>query len=156
MVQPETHERKTLSARRGVADRAGTGDSTARERGFIRTLAAAVTAGDYMKKAFALLRGIREEVSAFGEAGHVGDYLRGLYTEAGSMAETKHRGEYYRAVEDTAGSTAVSLRHLFIFVRLVTLSLVRDYLLSRFLRSRDELVLKSAVTRELELNSSIL
>ncbi|MDR2785393.1 MAG: hypothetical protein LBB83_05725 [Treponema sp.] len=156
LVRPETREQRTLSARRGVADRAGTGDSTARERGFIRTLVAAVAAADYTKKVSALLRGIREEVSTFGKSGHVGDYIRGLYTEAGSMAETKHRGEYYRAVEDTAGSTAFSPRHLFIFIRLVTLSLVRDYLLSRFLRSRDELVLKSAVARELELDSSIL
>jgi hypothetical protein len=71
------------------------------------------------------------------------------------MAETRHEGEYYRGVQDTAGSEAVSLRHLFIFLRLVTLALVRDYLLSRFLRSRDELVLKSPVTRELELESAI-
>jgi hypothetical protein len=90
-----------------------------------------------------------------GEAGHLGDYLRGIYTEAGSVAETRHEGEYYREIEDTAGSTAFSLRHLFIFLRLATLSLVRDYLLSRFLRSRDELVLKSPVTKELELESVI-
>jgi hypothetical protein len=49
------------------------------------------------------------------------------------MAETEHEAEYYRAVADTAGSTAMSLRHVLIFIRLATLSLVRDYLLSRFL-----------------------
>jgi hypothetical protein len=154
-VKPETREQRNLSARRGIADEAGTGDSTARERVFIRTLFTAVSTGDYAGKVITLLRGIREEVSALGEAGHLGDYLRGLYIEAGSMAETRHEGEYYRTVEDTAGNTAVSLRHLFIFIRLVTLSLVRDYLLSRFLRSRDEIVLKSPVTRELELDSAI-
>jgi hypothetical protein len=71
------------------------------------------------------------------------------------MAETKQKGEYYRAVEDTTGSSGVSLRHLFIFLRLVTLSFVRDYLIHRFLRSREELVIKSAVVRELVLESRI-
>jgi hypothetical protein len=154
-VRPETEGKRSLSARRDVADYEGVEDSTARERGFIRTLVTAVSTGGYAGKVITLLRGIREEVSALGEAGHLGDYLRGLYTEAGVMAETTHEGEYYRAVEDTAGSMAVSLRHLFIFLRLVTLSLVRDYLLSRFLRSRDELVVKSPVTREIELDSAI-
>jgi hypothetical protein len=126
-----------------------------RERGFIRTLVAAVGTGDYAGKIFTLLRTIQEQAATFGETGHVGDYLRGLYTEAGSMAETGHEGEYHRGIEDTAGSTAFSLRHLFIFLRLATLSLVRDYLLSRFLRSKDELVLKSPVIRELELESAI-
>jgi hypothetical protein len=154
-VQPETHEQRTLSVWRGIVDEAGTGDSTARQRGFIRTLFTAVSTGDYAGKASALFRSIQEQAATFGEAGHLGDYLRGLYTEAGSMAETRHKGEYYRKVEDTAGNTAVSLRHLFIFIRLVTLSLVRDYLLPRFLRSRDEIVLKSPVTRELELDSRI-
>jgi hypothetical protein len=154
-VRTGTHEQRNLSARRNVVDQAETQDSTARQRGFIRTLVTAVSTGDYAGKVFTLLRTIQEQATTFGEEGHLGDYLRGLYTEAGNMAETGHEGEYYRAVEDTAGSTGVSLRHLFIFLRIATLSLVRDYLLSRFLRSRDELVLKSPVTRELELESRI-
>jgi hypothetical protein len=154
-VRPEIHGERNLSSRRDVADHAGAGDSAGRERGFIRTLVAAVSAGGYAGKAAALLRRIGEEVNTFGEAGHLGDYIRGLYTEAGSMAETKHEGEYYRTVEDAAGSTGVSLRRLFIFLRLATLSLVRDYLISRFLRSREELVIKSAVVRELTLESKI-
>jgi hypothetical protein len=154
-LRPETHEQKNLSARRGIVDQAETQDNTVRQRGFIRTLVAAVTAGDYVGKAVTLLHTIQEQAAAFGEAGHLGDYIRGLYTEAGSMAETGHEGEYHREVQDTAWSMGVSLRHLFIFLRLATLSLVRDYLLSRFLRSRDELVLKSPVTGELELESVI-
>jgi hypothetical protein len=102
-----------------------------------------------------LLRGIREQAAAFGEAGHVGAYIRGLYTEAGSMAETGHEGEYYRKVQDTAESMGVSLRHLFIFIRLVTEGLIRDFLLRRFLKSNEELVLKSPVCRELTLDSRL-
>jgi hypothetical protein len=154
-VRPETHGQRNLSAWRDVTDQAGAQDSTARQRGFIRTLVAAVSAGDYAGKVSALFRTIQEQAATFGEAGHWGDYLRGLYTEAGTMAETKHEGEYYRVVEDTAGSIGVSLRHLFIFLRLVTLSLIRDYLIPRFLRSREELVIKSPVVRELMLESKV-
>jgi hypothetical protein len=154
-VGPRTHEGRNLSARRDVADQAGTGDSTARQRGFIRILVVAVTTGDYTGKVSAWFRIIQEQTATFGEAGHLGDYIRGLYTEAENMAETRHEGEYYRMVQDTAENTGVSLRHLIIFLRLVTLSLVRDYLISRFLRSREELVIKSPVTREIELESKI-
>jgi hypothetical protein len=154
-VRPETTETRNLSARRNIATQAGTGDSTARQRGFIRTLAAAVTAGDYAGTVQAWFRTIQEQAAAFGEAGHLGDYVRGLYTEAESVAETKHEGEYYREVQDTAGSTAFSLRHLFIFIRLVTTGFVRDFLLRRFLKSNEELVLKSPVCRELILESTL-
>jgi hypothetical protein len=102
-----------------------------------------------------LLRAIQEQAATFGEAGYLGDYIRGLYTEAGNLAETRHEGEYYRTVQDTAGNVGVSLRHLFIFLRLATVSFVRDYLIPRFLRSREELVIKSAVARELILESKV-
>jgi hypothetical protein len=122
---------------------------------FTRTLAQGVTLVDSRKPAGAYQRRVTQTETAGDRAGHRAEYLRGLFIQAGSLAETGREGEYYRAVEDTAGITGVSLRHLFIFLRLATLSLVRDYLISRFLRSRDEIVLKSPVTRELELDSRI-
>jgi hypothetical protein len=78
-----------------------------------------------------------------------------MFEEVGNMAETRHEGAYYRKVQDTAGSTGVSLRHLFIVLRLATLSFVRDYLIPRFLRSREELVIKPSVVRELILENKI-
>jgi hypothetical protein len=92
-IRPETHEQRSLATRRDIADQAGTGDSTARQRGFIRTLVTAVTTADYAGKIQTWVRSIQEQAAAFGEAGHLGDYIRGLYTEAGSMAETTHKGE---------------------------------------------------------------
>jgi hypothetical protein len=150
-----TEGKRNLSARRDIADHAETGDSTARQRGFIRTLLAGVTAAGYTGKIFTLFRTVREEAAAFGEAGHWGDYLRGLYIEAGSMAETNHAGDYHRTVEDTAHNEAASLRHLFVLIRLITLSLVRDYITGRFLKSKEELVIKSPVCRELILESTL-
>jgi hypothetical protein len=130
-------------------------DSRKRTGNYKRAMAMNAASGDYAGKALAWFRTIQEQAATFGAAGHLGDYIRGLYTEAGNIAEIRHEGEYHRVVQDMAGSTAVSLRHLFIFLRLTTLSLVRDYLLSRFLRSREELVIKSPVVRELILESRI-
>jgi hypothetical protein len=155
VVWPGTEGKRRFSARRNIADQAGTGDSTARQRGFIRTLVAAAVAGDYAGKAAAWLRRLREEAAASGEAGRLGDYIRGLYAEAGSVAETTHEGEYHREVQDTAGSMAVSLRHLFIFLRLATISFVRDYITGRFLKSKEEVVIKSPVCREITLDSTL-
>jgi hypothetical protein len=132
------------------------GKQTARYKRAAATGAvAAVTAADYAGNVAAWFRAIREEAAAFGEAGRLGDYLRGLYAEAGSMAETRHGGEYCRAVKDTVGSMAVSLRRLFIFLRLAAVSLVRDYITGRFLKSKEEAVIKSPVCREVTIESSL-
>jgi hypothetical protein len=101
------------------------------------------------------MRLIQDTESPGDETGHTADYLRGLFVEAGNMAEITHRAEYYRRLIDRADIAAVPLRHLFIFIRLLTGAYIRDYLIPRFLRSRDELVLKSPVTREIELESKI-
>jgi hypothetical protein len=155
IVNPELLEKRRVSVRREVVTQAGTEDSTIRQRGFIRTLLGAVDAQDYAGKVFAWFRGIQEEASALGDTGHLGDYIRGLYSEAGSMTEICQRGAYNRNVQDAAGSIAVLVRRLSIFLRLVTVGLIRDYLIPRFLRSREELVLKSPMVRELMLESKV-
>jgi hypothetical protein len=71
------------------------------------------------------------------------------------MTETKHRAEYHRKQQDTAYSEAVSLRHLFIFIRLITGAYIRDYIIGRFLKSKEELIIKSPVCRELILESTL-
>jgi hypothetical protein len=75
--------------------------------------------------------------------------------EAGSIAETTHRGEYHRKQQDTAYSEAVSLRHLFVFIRLLTGAYIRDYIIGRFLKSKEEVVIKSPVCREIILESTL-
>jgi hypothetical protein len=154
-VRPETAGQRSLSARRDMSDQTETGDRIARQRGFIRTLIAGVTSTDHAGKIFTLFRSIRGEAATFAEAGHWGDYLRGISSEAGSMAETNRAETYHRRVQDTAHTESVSLRKLFIFIRLITRSLVRDYIIGRFLRSKEELIIKSPVCREITLESTL-
>jgi hypothetical protein len=84
-----------------------------------------------------------------------GDYFRGLYIEAGNIAETSYCGDSYRTVSDTVQADGVTLRHLFIFIKILTTSIVHDFILRRFLVAREELKLKSCITRELTLESKI-
>jgi hypothetical protein len=154
-VRPSTEETRKLDVKRDINAEAGTQDSTARQRGFIRTLLMAVDVPDYAGKVFNWFRTIRHEAAVFDRAGHLGDYFRGLYTEAGGMVEIIHTGEYYRLQQDTVTTQALSIRHLIIFIRLVTVGFIRDYLIPRFLRSKEEIVLKSKVSREIELDSRL-
>jgi hypothetical protein len=95
-------------------------------------------------------------LAAFDAAEHGGgSYIRGIYTLAGSLAETNHEAEYYRFQQDTVNSEAVSLRHLIIFIRLLTVGFVRDFIIRRFLISKEDIVLKSSVCREIVLDSRI-
>jgi hypothetical protein len=140
---------------RGITDKAGIGSGMGGMVTFFRTLFGVGGSGDSTSRFITRMRVIQDTGTVEDDTGHTADYLRGLFIEAGSMAGTTHRAEYHRKQQDTAYSEAVSLRHLFIFLRLVTLSLVRDYLIPRFLRSREELVIKSPVVREIILESRV-
>jgi hypothetical protein len=111
--------------------------------------------GDSAGSVITRMRVIQDRESVGDDVGHTADYLRGLFIEAGSRAETTRRGTYRRVQQDTAYSEAVSLRHLFIFIRLLTGGYVRDYIIGRFLKSKEELVIKSPVCREIILESTL-
>jgi hypothetical protein len=84
-----------------------------------------------------------------------GNYFRDLYSEAGNRAETIRLGTFYRTESDTAQAQGFVFRGLLIFVKILTATFVRDFILRRFLIAREELVLKSCITRELILESKI-
>jgi hypothetical protein len=100
-------------------------------------------------------RELEEQIAIFDSAGRLGDYIRGLYESAGGIVEAGHLSAYYRKQEDTVYTETIPLRSLFIFIRLVTVGLVRDFILQRFLRSNEDIVLKSPVCREIEIESRI-
>jgi hypothetical protein len=85
----------------------------------------------------------------------IGTYKRNLAMNGRGTTALVHASSYYRKQTDTAFAKGVSLRHLIVFVRLLTTALVRDFIIRRFLRAQEELVLKSAVCREIVLESRI-
>jgi hypothetical protein len=78
-----------------------------------------------------------------------------LAVTAGSIAETRHKAEYYRFNTDTVQASGAVFRGLLLFVKIVSRVFIRDCLLGRFLKAREELILKSAICREIVLESKI-
>jgi hypothetical protein len=121
----------------------------------VRTLTQGITLTEAPKLTGAYKRSTTETVRLADSKSQWGAYVRGLRMEAANRAETRHGGEYYRKQADTVQAEGIPLRSLFIFVRLLTTSFVRDFLLRRFLKSNEELVLKSPVCRGLTLESRL-
>jgi hypothetical protein len=109
---------------------------------FFRILSGYAGSGDSTGSFIARMRVIQDRGTVGDDLGHTADYLRGLFVEAGTIAETKHRAEYHRKQQDTAHSEAVPLRHLFIFIRLLTGAYIRDYIIGRFLEGIISAVIK--------------
>jgi hypothetical protein len=122
---------------------------------FRRHLTMPVRANDLAERCIGFLSKLVETMNVFDCTRHWGAYIRGLLVEAISIAETSHSGEFYRKQTETVQADGTVFRGLLIFVRLLAVSLVRDYILRRFLKSNEDIVLKSAVCRELEIDSRI-
>jgi hypothetical protein len=60
-----------------------------------------------------------------------------------------------RLLSETVQADGPVFRGLLILVRLVTVSFVRDFILRRFLKAQEQIVLKSCVCGEITLESRI-
>jgi hypothetical protein len=131
------------------------GSEAKRSQGFYRKAQESIGGGDITAFPVLFLRSLPETAGITDRKTQWAAYIRGLRTEAASMAETKHGGDYYRKQADTVQAAGIPFRSLFIFVRLLTTSFIRDFLLRRFLKSNEELVLKSPVCREIIRDSKV-
>jgi hypothetical protein len=131
------------------------GSETKRSQGFYRKTHDGVRGADATSFSILFLRSLPETLQLTDSKIQWGAYIRGLQVEAASIAETMHGGDYYRKQADTVQAAGMPFRSLLIFIRLVTTSLIRDFLLGRFLKSNEELVLKSPICREIILDSGI-
>jgi hypothetical protein len=144
-----------LAALREAASPVAPLDAVERKPAFMRAILNSLALHDTGRYPVVWLRRLPEIQGVGDTTGHIGNYVRGLYAAAGSLAETSHAGAYRRKQADTANSQAASLRHLFVFIRLLSVSFIRDFIIRRFLKSNEDLILKSCVCRELFLDSSI-
>jgi hypothetical protein len=83
-------------------------------------------------------------------------FIRGLVDVAGVESEVKAGWVQLRKITDTVQAAGLVFRGLLLFVRIATGAFVRDYLLSRFLKAKSEITLKSCVTKEITLESKIM
>jgi hypothetical protein len=140
---------------REMRDTAGVGSAVGRAIKILRTLFGFARSGDSTVSFITRMRTIQDRETIGDRTDLTAEYLRGLFIEAGVMAEPKQTAAYKREVMDYTDVSAVPLRHLFIVIRLLTGAYIRDYIIGRFLKSREELVIKSPVVRELILESRV-
>jgi transposase-like protein len=102
------------------------------------------------------IRRIQEGVNLSDTMCHLRTFIRGLIDIAGIESEAKTGWVQIRKISDTVQAVGIVFRGLLLFVRIVTGVFVRDYLLSRFLKAKSEITLKSCVTKEITLESKIM
>jgi len=142
-------------------------------KNYLRTLTQGITLSDseshkgaYQRKSvhtanildlpLSLLAKMRKllETAAVGDSiGGIGWYFRELYSKAGSLALSISQAAYHRFNQDSVSASGAALRHFLIFVKLVTVGFVRDYIINRFLRSKEDSTVKSPVCREVIIES---
>jgi hypothetical protein len=104
---------------------------------------------------FVYVRTVTDEAKAIHKSSHWGSFVRGLFVTAGNTAKTTHEANYHRYQADTVQTEGSVFRGLLLFVRIATQVFIRDYLLSRLLKARQEIMLKSCICRELTLYSKV-
>jgi hypothetical protein len=154
-VRALTETNKSRGLARHCMETIRAGSETKRSQGYYRRAYEDVRGTDTTAFPVLFLRSPAERVRLGDTKTHWGEYIRGLQTEATGRAETTHRGEYYRKQTETVQAEGIPFRSLLLFVRLFTTAFVRDFLLRRFLKSNEELVLKSPVCREMSVESRI-
>ncbi len=147
-----THKREL---KRKCADTAVFSSDLKRGQLFLKVLVDSLKAFDESNFTVLFIREIKETSGITDVLKSIREYIKVLQDVAGNIAETIRKGEYFRTERDTVQAGGSALRHLFIFLRILTVSFVRDYIIRRFLVAREELSLKSVITREIVLESKI-
>jgi hypothetical protein len=152
-LDTEINNKRDISLK--INNNANVKDEIKRSKGILRTIFDGLKGNDSNSFNFIFVRSVQETQGVTDTTNKISNYIRGLFVEAGSLAETDRRGDYYRTQIDVIQTEGLSLRHLLIFVKLLSACFVRDFVIRRFLVAREELVLKSCITRDLLLESKI-
>jgi hypothetical protein len=147
--------KRHLALLRKSTHQAGVGDKGERFLAILRKPAQTAGVGSGIMKNAAYVKRFQEKAVSMTHTGIVRNVAVRLIEAMTALHAMKARGTYYRTQQDTAGNEGVALRHLFIFLRLLTGAYIRDYIIGRFLKSKEELIIKSPVGREIEIDSRI-
>jgi hypothetical protein len=141
--------------RLGVSDSAHHGDTVSRGWGVFAFLGFVLGSHDRTGYAEAWGRAVPDSVSPSGENRRSADYRWEPRDMISGTGESLHQADYIRVSRDSGNVSGEVRKMLHVVIRLITFGAVRDYIVRRFLKSNEEMVLKSAVIRELEIESRI-
>jgi hypothetical protein len=140
---------------RFIADYVYGSDIVSYWRGILRNITNTIRVASAFAWVRCRVRTIVETVRITHKSSKKFDYIRVMDTKAHSIAETKRRGDFHRFNDDALNIPDNPIRSVGYFIKIFTTSFIRDYVLSRFLVSQDEIKLKSRITSEIILNSTI-
>jgi hypothetical protein len=140
---------------RFIADYAYGFDTALYWRGIIRTISNTIRINSGFAWLRCRVRTIVENVRLTHKTSKKFAYIRVMDTKAHSSAETKRRGDFHRFNDDTLSLPDNPIRSVGYSIKIFTTSLIRDYVISRFLVSQDEIKLKSRITTEIIFKSHI-
>jgi hypothetical protein len=130
-------------------------DSQRKTIGYKRIPAQTVNVSATASSLFLFICKIIDEVVLTDTIRHLRNFIRWIKDNAKIKSEVKAGHLQLIKIGDTVKIVGSVFRGLLLFVRIVTGAFVRDYLLGRFLKARSELEIKSAITREIIIESKI-
>jgi len=122
---------------------------------FIRTLTQGVSLTDNRKINAGYKRAAIQTVKAEGSVSRCFLFSRILKEIVGLLEKAKHGKTMIRIVQDMVQAAGLGFRGLVFYVKIQTQAFVRDYILGRFLKARSNIEMKSAICREIVLESEI-
>ena len=120
-----------------------------------RKLQESVQGLDNNSCSFLFFRSVKETATVSETMKHLRAFFRGLVDNVETEDKTKSVREYFIKLTDTVQAVGIVFRGLLLFVRIATALFIKDYILRRFLIAREELTLKSCITREMNIETKI-
>jgi len=122
---------------------------------YIRKVNDVLTGTDSQNYYVLFIRSVSDNVQVLHAFRRWGKFIRGLKFNAENIAVINRKAEYKRFTSDSVYPTGAVFRGLLLFVRIVSKIVLRDYILRRFLKAKEDFILKSPVCLELKLDSRI-
>jgi hypothetical protein len=146
---------RPLALIRKLTQQAGVGDKGRRFVSMLRKSAQTAETGSGVQRIIQAKRAIENTDTPEMTIDRKQDFQRDIVHRGTMQAAALRNMGYVKRVYDTAKSKGVALRHLFIFLRLLTGAHIREYIIGRFLKSKEELSIKSPVCREIIIDSKL-
>jgi hypothetical protein len=142
--------------KRNLTQTAGVNSLLTRYKTFFLKIQEIVKGLDSDNSSVLFVRFQREIVNNTEIPRHKAAYSRGFSDITKIEAEARGGWVLSAVISDIVHATGAAFRGLLLFVRIVTTAFVRDYILGRFLKAREELILKSVICCEINLDSRII
>jgi hypothetical protein len=140
---------------RFIADVCNSKDAALTLRGIVRAISDTVRVTRFFDWLRCRVRVISDTLRITDKRSKTGSYIRILDVKAHNATRITRTGIFHRFFTDNVALPDDPVRSVGFFRRIFTLLHARDYIISRFLVSQDAVKLKSRITKEIVLKSSI-